>query len=327
MAAHRTRGGDTLERESRRIELEERLLDLQEKRIDIEQKRIELELRKLKLHLRGSRRSRSKRESLTAGDENGSAAIDQDLGEDYGGFLDSGMTTPDDDDYDDDGEEESADDDDYDEKKDTIQSKRRSSSPKRDREGSTHSSSQRSRKGLESGSTDDASSVPSRSTGSKSTRGLRRSAFDPESVSSNDVPPVPSRSSKSARGLRRSGIEPPHRDPEVPPVANSGARTKTKVPVFDSQNVDILYEVASESTQRRRMTRRLSAPTVSSFDFDISNVTNGPVKQASLLDFESTTTKKGSAVPTGDIDRARMQESDATMDDMSVQTEKRSNKK
>ncbi|KAI2490114.1 hypothetical protein MHU86_24464 [Fragilaria crotonensis] len=141
------------------------------------------------------------------------------------------------------------------------------------------------------------------------------------------MPPVPSRSSKSSRGLRRSGIEPPHRDPEVPPVANSDTQTKTKVPVFDSQNVDILYEVASESTQRRRMTRRLSAPTVSSFDFDISNVTNGPVTQTALPDFESTSTKKGSAVPAGDNDRARMQESDATMDDMSVQTEKRSNRK
>jgi hypothetical protein len=296
---------------------------LQEQRIDIEQKRIEIELRKLKLLLRGSRRSKSKRESPIAGDEHGL--------EDY----DGGMTTPDDDDYDhdDDVDEDSVDDDDLNEKKDRVQSKRRSSTPKRDRDGSTHVSSQRSRKGLEGGSTDDAPSIHSRT--SKSVRGMRRNAFDPDSVSSNDAPPVPSRStgSKSVRGMRRSAVDPPHIDAEVPPSANSGTRTKTKVPVLDNRNADILYEVTSESTQRRRMERRGSAPAVSSFNFDISNMAIGPVreltrKQASMSELDATTTTTtGSAVPTGDMQRARMQESIASMDDMSVQTEKHSNKK
>ena len=289
------------------MELEEQLLDLQEKRIDIEQKRIELELRKLKLFWKSSRKSKSKRDSSADRDDSGAAMVDQFLGPEYDECLASGMSAPDDDDFDiDDGDQDSEDDDEAYEKKDKKESKRSSLLPKRTRDGPNHSTSQKSMKGLENGS-----------------------------GSADDVPQIPSQSSKSPKRSpkppRKKMIDAPYIDQEVSPGAYAASTGRRNNSLPDVQDGDISPEVTQESTRRRRMPRRGSAPAISSFEFDFTNVSESAAqevarKQALLREFESTAASR-TAKRSGDDNRRGMQDSDTSLDATSVMTEKRSNKK
>lgn len=291
------RGDDSLDLERRKIELEEQLLNLQERRIDIEQKRIELELRMLKLISKSLKKSKSKK-GLNAATRDENDEVTDEVGElqDYEEQIGgAGVTSDDDGDDFEDGDE--SEDDEHD---DTLDQKNRKQMKR------SNSSSNGSGK-----------------------KGVRRRSGGSSAVEN------PSRNSKPNKALKKQGsnsnldVSPKGPSPPLTKIRNQDVPTE----VTKMRNADFPTEVISESTRRRRMGRRGSAPT-GTVDGNASASFYNPVsdamqRQASLRHLDALL-KKDSKRPSAslrDDDQDLNDDGAASVSADSVQTEKRSNKK
>lgn len=327
MVGQKTRGGDYLEIEQRKIELEEQLLDLQERRINIEQKRIELELRKIKLLSRKAKK-KSRTRDQPARDESPDGAQEE---RGSGGNLDSedddyeatirgtAATSGDDDDdyYDEDEDNEEVD------APIVKELKEKKSSIRRSFKRSNSSSS-----GLNPGSEHSPTTATTTTNSSRhKSRSIRGSSGRPtHKLSDAELAPLPrmGRTRTSGSGLRKSTScstssddagedkDGPPPLPPIPPIIKAGKTEGLKA-------------------GHRRMNRRGTAPTSTTFDNmpQPDDKRDTLTKHNSMRNFEPAGSRKAS-VPAASMltsaARLSMNESETSMDALSVKTEKRSNK-
>ena len=154
----------------------------------------------------------------------------------------------------------------------------------------------------------------------RSTVAVVRSPKPSGSTSADDNSPFPPFSNKPA--VKKFAIPAPPLETGLLTSSISGSREKIKTE-------DPLNEVTSDAVRRRRMPRRGSAPVISSFDGNASPYVDLGAHQSSQREFDASYLRKEVKLSTflpKEAEQARSRSRESGVDEMSVQTEKHSNK-